>query len=55
MDGPVPQSAGTAAFSKLYAMDKEFPGLDRPQKSELVAPMKGHIIAHAELVGFYER
>jgi hypothetical protein len=53
--GPCPPIGRHRYFHKLYALDKELANLDRPNRSELLAAMKGHILAQAELVGTYQR
>ena len=41
-------------FFKLYALDTVLPDLKR-RKAKLEEAMKGHILAHAELIDFYQR
>ena len=40
---------------KLYALDTTLSGLARPTKVELLAAIEGHVLAHAELVGTYQK
>jgi hypothetical protein len=53
--GPCPPIGRHRYFHKLYALDLELKGLGNPTKAELEAAMKGHVIAHAALVGTYEK
>ena len=53
--GPCPPVGRHRYFHKLYALDTVIQGLSRPPKSSIEAAMKGHIIAHAELIGTYRR
>ena len=52
--GPLPPVGRHRYFFKVYALDipLEAPGITR---FELLAAMKGHIIAQCELVGTYEK
>ena len=38
-----------------YALDTVLPDLKSPTKVKVVAAMQGHVIAHAELMGTYQR
>ncbi|MDP2028261.1 MAG: YbhB/YbcL family Raf kinase inhibitor-like protein [Thiobacillus sp.] len=42
-------------FHKLYALDVVLPDLKQPTKAALEKAMQGHILAHAELIGVYQR
>jgi Raf kinase inhibitor-like YbhB/YbcL family protein len=53
--GPCPPIGKHRYFHKLYALDVLLPDLGAPTKAELEAAMKGHVIAHAELVGTYQK
>ena len=53
--GPCPPIGRHRYFFKLYALDTTLPDLHRPNKAKLEKAMKGHILAHAELVGTYQR
>ena len=53
--GPCPPVGRHRYFHKLYALDRELSGLHRPTKAQVEAAMKGHVLAHAELVGTYEK
>jgi Raf kinase inhibitor-like YbhB/YbcL family protein len=53
--GPCPPIGRHRYFHKLYALDTVLDGLDRPTKSQVEAAMKGHVLAHAELIGTYEK
>ncbi len=49
--GPCPPIGRHRYFHKLYALDTELEGLDRPTKAELEAAMQGHVLAEAVLMG----
>lgn len=53
--GPCPPVGRHRYFHKLYALDTGLPDLHRPTKAQLLEAMEGHVLAHAELVGTYER
>ncbi|MFL6591140.1 MAG: YbhB/YbcL family Raf kinase inhibitor-like protein [Luteimonas sp.] len=40
---------------KLYALDRVLPDLHQPDKARLLEAMEGHVLAHAELIGTYQR
>ena len=42
-------------FHKLYALDTVLTGLHHPTKAQVEAAMQGHVLAHAELVGTYQK
>ena len=53
--GPCPPTGRHRYVHKLYALDIELPDLGHATKQQLEKAMDGHILAHAELVGTYER
>ena len=53
--GPCPPIGRHRYFFKLYALDAVLPDLGTPDKAKLEAAMKPHAIAHAELVGTYQK
>lgn len=53
--GPCPPIGRHRYFHKLYALDVVLPDLKQPTKAALEKAMQGHILAHAELVGVYQR
>lgn len=53
--GPCPPIGRHRYFHKLYALDTAIRGLSRPTKSAIEMAMRGHILAHSELVGTYQR
>lgn len=54
--GPCPPIGRHRYFHKLYALDTVLEGMKTPPtKAEVVAAMKGHITAQAELVGTYQK
>jgi hypothetical protein len=53
--GPCPPIGRHRYFFKLYALDTALTGLKHPSKAQLETAMKGHVLAHAELVGTYEK
>lgn len=53
--GPCPPIGRHRYFHKLYALDTVLPDLDQPNKARLEAAMKGHIVAHAEVIGYYRK
>lgn len=53
--GPCPPVGRHRYFHKLYALDIPLPDLRQPNKAQLEAAMKGHIIGQAELIGTYQR
>lgn len=42
-------------FFKLYALDKNLGLKPRAAKADVLAAMKGHVLAQAELIGLYQR
>jgi Raf kinase inhibitor-like YbhB/YbcL family protein len=53
--GPCPPIGRHRYFHKLYALDILLPDLKQPTKPVLEKAMQGHVLAHAELVGLYQR
>ena len=53
--GPCPPVGRHRYFHTLYALDTVLPDLGPATKAEVEAAMKGHVIAHAELVGTYQK
>ena len=53
--GPCPPIGRHRYFHKLYALDTELPGLERPTKTELLEAVKGHVLAEAQLIGTYQK
>ena len=52
---PCPPIGRHRYFFKLYALDAVLPDLGRPDKQRLEQAMAGHMLAHAELVGTYQK
>jgi Raf kinase inhibitor-like YbhB/YbcL family protein len=53
--GPCPPVGRHRYFFKLYALDTTLPDLGHPNKAAVEKAMKGHVIAHAELMGTYQK
>jgi Raf kinase inhibitor-like YbhB/YbcL family protein len=53
--GPCPPVGRHRYFFKLFALDAVLPDLKKPTKGALEKAMQGHILAHAELVGTYQK
>lgn len=53
--GPCPPVGRHRYFHKLYALDVVLTGLVRPTKAQVEAAMRNHVLAHAELVGTYQK
>jgi Raf kinase inhibitor-like YbhB/YbcL family protein len=53
--GPCPPIGRHRYFHKLYALDVRLPDLRHPTKAALEQAMRGHVIAHTELIGLYQR
>jgi Raf kinase inhibitor-like YbhB/YbcL family protein len=53
--GPCPPSGTHHYHFKLYALDTMLDLSSDAEKENVVAAMKGHILAQAELVGLYQR
>jgi Raf kinase inhibitor-like YbhB/YbcL family protein len=52
---PCPPIGRHRYFFKLYALDALLPDLGSPDKRRLEQSMAGHVLAHAELVGTYQK
>lgn len=52
--GPCPPSGRHRYFFKLYALDTVLPELGHASKAEVLAAMRGHVLAEAQLVGGYQ-
>jgi Raf kinase inhibitor-like YbhB/YbcL family protein len=53
--GPCPPVGRHRYFHKLYALDTALTGLRRPDKAEVEAAMRGHVLGQATLIGVYEK
>lgn len=53
--GPCPPVGRHRYFHKLYALDVVLPPAKALDKAALEAAMKGHVLAHAELMGTYRK
>jgi len=53
--GPCPPIGRHRYFHKLYALDTNLEGMDKPTKATLENAMKGHIVAETELIGTYKK
>ena len=53
--GPCPPVGRHRYFFKLYALGVALPDLGRATKADVEKAMKGHVLAHAELVGTYQK
>jgi Raf kinase inhibitor-like YbhB/YbcL family protein len=53
--GPCPPVGRHRYLHKLYALDTVLSRLRHPTKAEVEAAMQGHVLAHAELVGTYQK
>lgn len=53
--GPCPPIGRHRYFHKLYALDTVLPDLEHPNKAALEQAMRGHILAHVELIGTYQK
>ena len=53
--GPCPPIGRHRYFFKLYALDMVLPDLKRPTKAVLEKAIQGHVLAHSELIGLYQR
>ncbi|OHC71031.1 MAG: phosphatidylethanolamine-binding protein [Rhodocyclales bacterium RIFCSPLOWO2_02_FULL_63_24] len=53
--GPCPPIGRHRYFHKLFALDVLLPDLHQPTKAVLEKSMRGHILAHTELIGHYQR
>ena len=52
---PCPPIGRHRYYFKLYALDIVLPDLGHPDKRRLEQAMEGHVLAHAELIGTYEK
>jgi Raf kinase inhibitor-like YbhB/YbcL family protein len=53
--GPCPPIGRHRYFHKLYALDTALSDLGEPDAAALEHAMRGHVLAHAELVGTYRK
>lgn len=53
--GPCPPVGRHRYFHKLYALDTVLPDLHKPTKAALEKAMQGHVVAHAELLGTFQK
>lgn len=53
--GPCPPIGRHRYFHTLYALDCVLPDLGQPDKARLLAAMRGHVLAEAQLVGTHRR
>ena len=53
--GPCPPVGRHRYFHKLYALDIVLPDLGQVTKARLEETMRGHVLAHSELIGMYEK
>jgi hypothetical protein len=53
--GPCPPIGRHRYFFKLYALDKPLGDVRKPTKAQVETAMNGHVLAHAELVGTYQK
>ena len=53
--GPCPPIGRHRYFHKLYALDASLDALDQPDKADIEAKMRPHILAEATLVGTYKK
>ncbi len=53
--GPCPPIGRHRYYHKLYALDKTLRDLQRLTKAEVLAAMKGSVIAEAQLMGTYQK
>jgi Raf kinase inhibitor-like YbhB/YbcL family protein len=53
--GPCPPVGRHRYFHKLYALDVVLPDLHNPSKAQLLAAMKGHVVAETQLIGTYQK
>ena len=53
--GPCPPVGSHRYFFKIYALDAALGDLGKPSKADLEKAMQGHILAHAELIGTYQK
>jgi len=53
--GPCPPIGKHRYFFKLYALDTVLPDLSKPSKPALEKAMHGHVLAHADVMGVYQK
>jgi Raf kinase inhibitor-like YbhB/YbcL family protein len=53
--GPCPPIGQHRYIHKLYALNNVLPDLNEPNKARLEQVMGGHILAHYQLIGTYQR
>ncbi len=53
--GPCPPIGRHRYFFKLYALDTQLPDLREPSKTQLEQAMSGHVLAHTQLIGTYQK
>ena len=53
--GPCPPIGRHRYFHKLYAIDTVLPDLGAAPKVQVETALKGHVVAHTELMGTYEK
>jgi Raf kinase inhibitor-like YbhB/YbcL family protein len=53
--GPCPPLGRHRYFHRLYALDSALPKLAHPTRATLLAAMKNHVLAEAQLVGTYQK
>ena len=53
--GPCPPVGRHRYFHRLYALDSVLPDLASPTKAKLLAALKSHLLAEAQLVGSYQK
>lgn len=53
--GPCPPIGRHRYFHKLYALDVVLPDMGHATKAQVEKAMQNHVLAHAELVGTYQR
>lgn len=53
--GPCPPVGKHRYVHKLYALSTVLPDLGQPRAAQVLAAMKGHLIAQAQLIGMYEK
>ena len=53
--GPCPPIGRHRYFHKLYALDTTLQLPGHPTKQDVERAMQGHVLAHAELIGTYQK
>jgi Raf kinase inhibitor-like YbhB/YbcL family protein len=53
--GPCPPSGTHRYYFKIFALDRELDLSSGAKRTQLDAAMKGHVVAHGELMGRYSR